>query len=166
MTTILGDSNVLLVPQIYTTMMLWIPMKVLFAHNKVPIFKNLHKINTNRTFFLVISHTKVSFQCKKSCVQNTPFYLNVSNLKLKFLYDFVLESYAMSIMISWFQITYFKFEVLLKRSLNNAMNCNGINLWSMINSNNFKFQNTFSPTTLNHALLTQHRCQSIGRGHG
>ncbi len=75
-------------------------MKVQFAHNKVPIFKNLQKINTNRTCFLVISHTKVSFQCKKSYVQNTPFYLKVSNLELKSFYDFVFESYAMSIMSS------------------------------------------------------------------
>ncbi len=75
-------------------------MKVQFAHNKVPIFKNLSKKKTSRTFFLVISHTKVIFQCKKIYVQNTPLYLKVSNLKLKSLYDFVFESYAMNIMSS------------------------------------------------------------------
>jgi hypothetical protein len=60
-----GTLNVLLVPQIYTTMMLWIPMKVEFTHNKVPTFKNLQKISTNITFFIVIHTPKWVSNAKK-----------------------------------------------------------------------------------------------------
>jgi hypothetical protein len=64
-------------------------MKVQFTNNKVPTFKNLQKKILIELFSLSFHTPKWISNAKKNDVQNIPFYLKVSNLKLKYLFDFV-----------------------------------------------------------------------------